>query len=265
LLLLLAVACVAPTKKLPGDVVVYYPFANDSFLVRITNLAIHAKPGDTVRFVYYADQSLKSGKVMGAMIEKYKHQLAQRNYVFTGIAHFGKFRPKRRRDFILPSVKTGTGFKGSDEDYGQSDSFYHFVTHKIIPLTESNFDSCIAVRSWIGHSLGGLFTFYILLNDDSVFTDLYALSPALWIDDYHALDYESLQQERLRNISKNIRISCGGNEILNKITTGVNRVKDSLDKRNYPGIRYTVKIYKGENHFSSLEPTLVDIFNGFTE
>lgn len=101
---ILAVAvcgCMAYTKQQPGDIIVSYPFANDSVLVRVTNLATDMEPNDTINIVYYSDNSLKSGKQTEKMIEKYKTGLIQKKYVFVGIAHFGYFRPKRRRDFIF--------------------------------------------------------------------------------------------------------------------------------------------------------------------
>lgn len=183
--LIIVCSCVAPTKKMSGDKVILYPFAKDSLLIRIRDLAGRVKPGDTVHFVYYGDQSLKSGKIMEEIIEKYKAQLSDRHYVFVGIAHFGEYRPRRRRDFIPPSVESQNGYEGISANYGQADSFYYFLVDKIRPFAENKFSSTNIQRSWIGHSLGGLFASYLLLNGDSLFTDLYALSPALWIDDYH--------------------------------------------------------------------------------
>jgi predicted alpha/beta superfamily hydrolase len=260
---LLAWGCIAHTKKQPGDIVVAYPFAKDSFLVRINDLAANAGPGDTIHVVYYADGSLKSGKQMEAIIEKYRTELSKKNYVFAGIAHFGQYRVKRRRDFISPSVRTAGGYKGSSDNYGQADSFYYFLQHTIMPLAEKKFSGHIIERSFIGHSLGGLFAAYLLVNGDSLFNNLYALSPALWIDGYHILDYESSQQDKLNKLEKNIWISCGSRETFNRIKTSVDRIRDTLHKRKYTGIGYTVKMYEGKTHNSSVGPTLEEIAGVF--
>lgn len=114
--LVIVCGCKARAKKLPGDFIVRYPYANDSFLVRVTDLTTNVQAKDTIHFVYYVDESLKSGKQMEQMIEKYKPALAQKGYAFVGIAHFGYFRSKRRRDFISPSVKAEKGFIGRNDN-----------------------------------------------------------------------------------------------------------------------------------------------------
>lgn len=256
-------SCAVQTKKQPGDIIVTYPFASDSFLVRVTDLAANAKQQDTIHVVYYSDESLKSGKQTEKMIEKYKDVLLKKNYVFAGFAHFGYYRTKRRRDFILPSVKTANGYIGKNADYGQADTFYHLLKNKIIPLVEEKFPGHPVKRSFIGHSLGGLFATYLLVSNDSLFTKLYALSPSLWVDEYNILNYENLRQDKLLTTRKNYWVSCGSSETLNKIRQSVERIKDSLAIRRYPGIYYHVKVYEGKSHNSAVTPALEDIFTGF--
>lgn len=263
ILLVMVCGCKVHTKKQAGDIIVSYPFANDSFLIRITNLAANAKQQDTIHIVYYSDESLKSGQQTEKMIEKYKTDLLQKNYVFAGIAHFGYFRSKRRRDFISPSVKTTNGYIGQDADYGQADTFYSLLKKKIIPLAEEKFSGHPIKRSFIGHSLGGLFATYLLVNSDSLFNDLYALSPSLWIDDYHILEYEHSQQDKLMKVRKNYWISCGSSEVFNKIRQSVGKLEDTLAIRRYPGIFYRVKVYDSETHNSAVAPALDDIFKDF--
>lgn len=226
-------------------------------------MASTASKRDTIHIVYYADGSLKSGKQMQELIVQHSAALSKKNYVFVGVAHYGYFRPKRRRDFITPSVKTEAGYKGVSEDYGQADNFYSFLKNEIIPLAEKKYAGYTISRSFIGHSLGGLFAAYLFVNGDELFDNVYALSPSLWIDNYHILDYENEQQDKLRKLKKNVWISCGSSETFNRIKAGVDRIEDTLVKRQYPGINYTIKIYDGHSHNSSVAPTLNDIFNRF--
>jgi predicted alpha/beta superfamily hydrolase len=254
-------ACTVNTQKRPGDIVLPYPVANDSFLVHITDLSGNAKAGDTIHFVYYPDESLKSGKHIEELIEVNTAQLQGKHFVFVGMAHYGQFRAKRRRDFIAPSVKTDKGYIGVSATYGQADTFFTFLKGTIIPLAETKYKSHPVQRSFIGHSLGGLFATYLFIHDDSLFHDLYALSPALWIDNYQILKKESEDKNRIMTYNKNIWISCGGNETINRIRRSVANIEDSLGKRNYPGIHYSVKIYDGENHNSSVMPAMKEIFS----
>lgn len=253
-------ACIAPTHKKPGDIVMSYPFAQDSFLVRTNNFIDSAKPGDTVHVVYYSDGSLNSGKQVEIMIGENENKLQQHHYVFVGIAHFGHFRAKRRRDFIMPSVKTENGYGGLNANYGQADSFYHFLKDKIILQAEKDLSGYVIQRSFIGHSLGGLFAVYLLVSGDTLFTNLYSLSPSLWIDHYHILNYESSKQEELKNLHKNLWVSCGSAETFNRIRRSVGRIEDTLALRKYPGLRYYIKVYDGKTHNSAVPPALKDIF-----
>jgi predicted alpha/beta superfamily hydrolase len=257
------VSCTVNTQKRPGDIVIPYPAAQDSFLIHITNLSENAGSGDTIHFVYYPDESLKSGRHMEELIETNRQQLLKKNYVFVGIAHYGSYRVKRRRDFIAPSVKTDKGYIGESPTYGQADTFFTFLKGTILPLAENKFKGHPVLRSFIGHSLGGLFATYLLIHDDSVFHDLYALSPAVWIDDYEIMEKESANKDRMMSYSKNIWISCGSDEIINRIRHSVATLEDSLRKREYPGIHYSVKLYDGENHNSSVMPAMKEIFAGW--
>lgn len=257
---LLLAACTVNTQKLPGDIVLPYPVANDSFLVHITDLSGNAKAEDTIHFVYYPDESLKSGKHMEELIELNREELQGNHFVFVGLAHYGQYRVKRRRDFIAPSVKTEKGFMGESANYGQADTFFAFLKETIIPLAETKFKGHSIQRSFIGHSLGGLFATYLLIHDDSLFNNLYALSPALWIDNYHILKKESMDRNRIMGYNKNVWISCGGNETINRIRRSVANIEDTLEDRKYPGIHYTVKVYDRENHNSSVMPAMKEIF-----
>lgn len=258
------VACTVNTLKRPGDIVLPYPVAKDSFLIHITDLSANANSDDSIHFVYYSDESLKSGKHMEELIEANKEELELNNYVFVGFAHYGSYRVKRRRDFIAPSVKTDKGYVGESPNYGQADTFFAFLKSKILPLAENKFKGHPVQRSFIGHSLGGLFATYLLIHDDSIFHNLYALSPALWIDDYEIIEKENADKDRMMGYSKNIWISCGSNETINRIRHSVATLEDSLQKRQYPGIHYSVKVYHGENHNSSVMPALKEIFASWT-
>lgn len=116
-LLLVTVSCASPVIEQPGDIVLTYPAAKDSFLVHIKDLATNAGKQDTIHMVYYPDGSLKSGKQMQELITQHSTALSKKNYVFVALSHYGFFRSKWRRDFITPSVKTGNGYKGVSENY----------------------------------------------------------------------------------------------------------------------------------------------------
>lgn len=89
----------------------------------------------------------------------------------------------RTRDF----TPTKTGTSGPDgknhfETSGGADRFIDFLREELQPYINSNFRSN-GYDILLGHSFGGLFTIYTLLEAPELFDDYIAIDPSLWWDD----------------------------------------------------------------------------------
>jgi hypothetical protein len=123
-----------------------------------------------------------------------------------------------------------------------------------MPDINARYKTNTANNSIAGHSLGGLFAFYCLFKNDTVFKNYYALSPALWIEHYSIYKFNSLKTDG--HFSRNLYFSTGGLELVNHIRTGTNRMNRLLTRKKYPNLQVEYQIHKGKTHNSQVEQSL---------
>jgi hypothetical protein len=86
----------------------------------------------------------------------------------------------RTRD-MTPS-RPASSFGGASWTGGGADKFLSFIADELLPTIDRNYRTR-PYRVLIGHSLGGLFAVYALLNRPEVFKGYIVTSPSLWWDD----------------------------------------------------------------------------------
>ena len=74
------------------------------------------------------------------------------------------------------------------EDYGGAEEFHRFLTEELRPLIAARWPIDPADQTLYGHSLGGLFTLYALLNHPTSFRGFVASSPSIWWNERAILD-----------------------------------------------------------------------------
>lgn len=164
----------------------------DSFEI-YTSLPPGYNPAQTYKVVYYCDANLKSGNLLREKLNAATYNATLNDCIFIGIGHIGNFHVLRRRDFILPFIK-GNDTIPRNETYGQVERFYAFLKNELIPSINTRYRTYSDSNSIIGHSLGGLFAFYSLFKSDELFNKYFALSPALWIDDYAVYRFNKIKE-----------------------------------------------------------------------
>ena len=83
----------------------------------------------------------------------------------------------RIRDLTTSTVKTKYGIPFSEEN-GEADNFIKFIEKELIPFIENKYP-VTNFRTLIGHSYGGLFTMYTLINHPHLFANYLAIDPSL--------------------------------------------------------------------------------------
>jgi ferri-bacillibactin esterase len=207
----------------------------------------------TYDVIYYCDANLKSGRKLRELITKIKYATKVNNTIFVGVGHIGNFHDLRRRDYILPQIRNGDT-AGRSVNYGQIENFYQFLKTELIPKINSVYKTNPDNNSIFGHSLGGLFVFYCLFKNENLFENYYALSPALWIDNYSIYNFNKLTKENM--IKRNLYFSTGGFEIMNHIKKGTNRMENFLNAKKYENLNYKYVIHKGQTHNSQVEKSI---------
>ncbi len=251
---LLGITLVSCGQKIsaPPTSVIYSAKVKDSFEIYI-NAPQKIDSNNQLSVFYYMDANLKSGKKLRELIAKPEFSGKVDKTIFVGIGHIGNFHVLRRRDFILPEINNGDT-AGASRDYGQIENFYQFLKTELMPMIDSTYKTSAGNNSILGHSLGGLFAFYCLFKNDTIFKNYYALSPSLWIDNYSIYKFNRLAQKDLCN--KYLYFSSGSLEIFNRIKAGTNEMNLFLQKQNYPGLSYKYDIHGGKTHNSQVESSL---------
>jgi uncharacterized protein len=231
-------------------------FVKDSFDVYVSLPEGYENSDGSFHTIYYMDANLKSGKAMRQAILTHRQKGAAINAIFVGVGHFSNYRVLRRRDLITPFVAAPNDSLVSDEEnFGHCEEFYSFLQQELIPAIEQQY-RCNRDRSFVGHSLGGLFAFYCLFKKEHLFRNHVALSPALWINYNNIYSFERKYHSYSHSLDATLYLCTGTKETFNKILRGGRDMKDSLEKRNYANLTFNYKEFEGESHNSEVPKAL---------
>jgi predicted alpha/beta superfamily hydrolase len=176
----------------------------------------------------------------------------------------GIIATERTRD-LTPSIPT-TGFGGAPwtGPAGGADKFFSFIAKELLPTVDHNYRTR-PYRVLIGHSLGGLFAVYALMNHTEVFNGYIAISPSLWWDDQALVKASQPFFAAHRDLRADLYMAMGdeGQEMLG----GAWRLSAVLEESNLANLRWQFKRSPEEDHgtiaYLSTYEGLEAIFNGY--
>lgn len=178
-------------------------------------------------------------------------------------------RDSRSRDYTPTDPRQRSGFDPSDYEaptYGQADAWRRTLSEQIIPLIDSSYRTAPGQRVYAGHSYGGLFGTYVLMQQPDLFNTYILGSPSLWFDQGHMFTIE--QREALRRqaaadtqLPARVRMYIGGWERPGDeprsqgpggtdMVGDVVRFADTVNSRGYHGLQFDYRILDGEDHGS---------------
>lgn len=134
----------------------------------------------------------------------------------------------RTRDLTTSTITTkyGMPFKAKN---GQADNFRKFIEKELFPYVESKYP-VTNYRTLIGHSYGGLFTIYTLLNYPEMFTNYLAIDPSLDWDNQKLLKQAKILLNAHNYKNKSLFMSLSGQlDMQNSGITLENVMKDTTD------------------------------------
>ncbi|MCO4318927.1 alpha/beta hydrolase-fold protein [Phyllobacterium sp. 21LDTY02-6] len=102
-------------------------------------------------------------------------------------------------DELIP-VQTGVPKTGG------RDKFFHFIETQVKPEIEKRFEIDKGRQGLFGHSLGGLFTLYVLFNHTSSFQSYSAADPSIWWNDRSILQDKDRFIERFKQSPLPVRL-----------------------------------------------------------
>lgn len=157
---------------------------------------------------------------------------------------------------IMPkAIIVGIMSKDREKDYlpspakdyptgGGAGDFLKFISSELVPYIDSTYPAS-SIRCIVGHSAGGLFAVYALVNEPGLFDSFICIDPSLWYDDQCYIKKMPGFFKNNENITKTMFISLS-----NEKDMGVFGFVDALEKYAPKGFRWDFIHYKEETHNS---------------
>jgi predicted alpha/beta superfamily hydrolase len=115
--------------------------------------------------------------------------LSERNHlrelIIVSIAYDGplQYRLNRTRDYTPKFFPTGGYGPEMQKASGGGPKFRAFIERELVPLIDANYKTVRGDRCLVGHSYGGLFAAWNLLERPALFQRYVIVSPSLWYAD----------------------------------------------------------------------------------
>ena len=128
---------------------------------------------------------------------------------------------------------------------GGADNFLSFIKNELIPYIDNKYPTN-KTNSIYGHSYGGLFVMYALLNEPQLFQSYYATdSPFRWNDNYLI----KMASQKLEKLPLNKLLWIAGNELTYKYQ-GIDRLDSLLQLKAPKNLIWKMVTYPNETHNS---------------
>jgi predicted alpha/beta superfamily hydrolase len=128
---------------------------------------------------------------------------------------------------------------------GGADNFLSFIKNELIPYIDNKYPTN-RTNSIYGHSYGGLFVMYALLNEPQLFESYYATdAPFRWNDDYLI----KMANQKLENFPSDKVLWIAGIEETYKYQ-GIDRLDSLLQLKAPKNLRWKMATYPNEKHNS---------------
>jgi len=194
-------------------------------------------------------------------------QFQHTSALVTNLARMGKIPPmivigvanQGSKDYVKTTTWEIKDAKKDMSDYGGADKFSRYLQQELLPIIDHDFRTNNK-KALAGYSLGGLFTIYEMMQNNTPFTAFLAMSPSAWFDDYalpqKLTDYVLQTTKPLPNffISVANEEEMGVDKTVKALEKSIQSTKNDWVK-NW---QWQFKQYPNESHFSTAMPALYD-------
>ena len=163
---------------------------------------------------------------------------------------FSKYRFEKIVDDNLIQI-IGIGIINTDRrkdllQVNQANNFNTFIEKELIPIIESKY--LIHERVLFGHSFGGAFTIYSMINKPALFNKYIASSPTPIMNLIDKEIYQKLDELLLTNIKFYLSY---GSEDMQQVKKWASRLIKNLQSLKTNRFNWTSQVFEGENHNTS--------------
>jgi len=169
----------------------------------------------------------------------------------------------RTRDYLYPAALP------SDEinAVGGGQKFNDFISNQLIPRIDSSYKTIKTNRSLLGHSFGGYFSLYALLNQTengkTVFTNFVAASPSLWYNKFYLNQLVDKLKSRTNTDTLNIFTTVGGLENAEWDIAPGTKLSENITNANFKTVKFQHKVYSNLGHMDVAAITFIQALQAF--
>ena len=161
---------------------------------------------------------------------------------------------------------TPTHLKSWQAPTGGADNFLGFIKSELIPYINKTYPSNGVNTLW-GHSLGGMFVMYALLNEPATFKSYIAVDPSLWWDDCYVPKMAAGKLPALAGLNTTLFIS--GREGPDFHGMRIDTMETILKKMAPVNLKWKLLAYPDETHSSVRLKSIYDglkfTYTGYTD
>lgn len=148
-------------------------------------------------------------------------------------------------------LKTTTWPDPKDPAFGDAQKLQKYLTSELLPLLDKTYRTN-KQKALSGYSLGGLFTLYSMMQENTPFNAFLSMSPSAWFDDF------SLPKKLTPLLKSNKLHAPVFISVANEEGMGVDKVIETFTTNAPENLHWQFKHYPNENHFTTALPALYD-------
>ena len=237
-------------------------FVKDTYSIFIKKPKGYDKEPDRKYTTIYLLDANVYFDMVAAMVDTYNEMGIMAPVILVGIGYknFEQMEALRTRDYLFPKALPVYEMKKS----GGADKFQQFIQQELIPYIDKTHRTKADNRVLMGHSFGGYFCLYALLQNmaqqDDTFRSYIAASPSLQYNDQYLFTLLNQRTEGF-TIPKFVYTSIGGaedeengehKENINAIYTKFNK---AIQEKNFRNITYKGEVYSNFKHLETATAT----------
>ena len=240
-------------------ITIYSATIQDSFVISVQLPEAYNKDSDTKFPVVYMLDANFHFPMLAATVKQYEKAGLLPPLILTGIGYksFELMDSLRVRDYLYPAALP------SDEmnAVGGGKKFADFIISQLIPYIDSNYHTDKTNRSLVGHSFGGYFSLYALLNQMETkrtdFKNFVSASPSLWYNNFYLDRLTNHFKKADNKNSLNIFLSVGGLEDSTWNISPVRKFARQIDNGGMKNINFQYKIYNDLGHMDMAQLSFI--------
>ncbi len=185
-------------------------------------------------------------------------QFQHTSALVTNLSRMGKIPPmivigvanQGQQDYIYQT----TWASENNNEYGGAPLFNHYLEQELVPIIKKNYRTN-SQQALSGYSLGGLFTTFVMMQENTSFNAFLAMSPSAWFDNESITKMLPSYISKTKNALPPLFLSVANEEGMG-VRKLVTELKNNT-KEKQPW-HWQFKTYSDETHFSTAMPALYD-------